>query len=474
MEESPRSKTVRRGDEPTGHLGTPLQPHLFLVLECLRPSAAGARFSLAEIDDVVIGRASRRVAQRAGRTLRIGVPDPMMSSTHARIVRALGRWIIRDAGSTNGTFCDAGRVSSATLEDGALVELGGSLFTIRTLPTPAETPLDVDAPDAGLGMDTLLPGYASALAHLQSIMRSTLPILLLGESGTGKEVLARAVHQLSRRPGAFVPVNCGAIPEALVEGQLFGHTRGAFSGAVRDEPGFVRASDGGTLFLDEIGDLPGPSQAALLRVLQESEVLSVGTTRAVKVDLRVVSATHRRIDAESSAPAGFRRDMYARLAGYVHELPPLRDRREDLGILVAALLRALAPASATEMRIAPELGRALYFHPWPLNVRELQHALAAALVFAKDRGVLEVAHAPEAIRRAGPLRSSSPPPVRAPSAAPLDEEEARLRASLEAALRSHAGNVSEVARSMGKTRMQIHRWMRKFGIDPREHRRAET
>src|SRR5262249_54080196 len=156
---------------------------------------------------------------------------------------------------------------------------------------------------------------------------------------SGKEVLASAVHKLSGREGPFVPVNCGALTDTLVESQLFGHTKGAFSGAVKDELGFVRASHGGTLFLDEIGDLPAASQAALLRVLEMREVTPVGSTRAVKVDLRVVSATLKSVGA-------LRPDLHARLAGYTHALAPLRDRREDLGLVLAEVLTRAAGSRA--------------------------------------------------------------------------------------------------------------------------------
>jgi transcriptional regulator with AAA-type ATPase domain len=466
MERVPDS-TVRREDAPRRASGHPSRPHLFVILECGRPLAGGARYSLADVDEVQLGRAPARGASRQGRKLVVGIPDPMMSGAHARLVRAAG-WAVTDLGSKNGTLVDGAPVASTHLPDGALLEMGSTLCTIRWLPTPPETPLDVDTgmenrPPAG--MTTLLPSYAGALASLRRVMATGIPILLLGETGTGKELLARAAHAESRRPGAFVPVNCGAIPDTLVESQLFGHARGAFSGAVRDEPGLVRASDRGTLFLDEIGDLPAASQAALLRVLQENEVQSLGTTRPVKVDLRVVSATHRRID--TLAGEGFRTDLYARLAGYVHELPALRDRREDLGVVVAALLHELAGSRAGSVALEPEVGAALYAHTWPRNVRELRHVLSTALVFAED-GRIDLDRLPAELRDAG-LKSetSGSEPDDVPAAT---GEDAVLKASLVAELETHAGNVTKVARAMGKTRMQIHRWMRRYRVDPASYR----
>src|SRR5207302_1217977 len=189
-----------------------------------------------------------------------------------------------------------------------------------------------------------------------------------GETGTGKEVIARAIHAASRRPGAFVAVNCGALAPNLVESELFGHKKGAFSGATEDHNGLVRAADKGTLLLDEIGDLPVPTQAALLRVLQQREVLPLGTTKPMPVDLRVVAASHRDLEAEVGA-GRFREDLWSRLAGYTAQLPALRDRREDLGLLVAALLARLV--QTRPIRFTSEAGLALVQYDWPRNVREL-------------------------------------------------------------------------------------------------------
>jgi DNA-binding NtrC family response regulator len=462
-------ETARDAPASIGVRRPPDEPHLFVVLECRRPLSGGARASLAGVDQVTLGRGEARTLERAGRagTLDVRIPDPGISQRHARLVRERGGWVVEDVGSTNGTRLDGERVTRAAVVDGAILELGATLIVLRTaLPTPRETPplLDAERLDRGrAGLATLLPEYTQALATFARVAMSRVPLLLLGESGTGKEVLARAAHSLSGRKGAFVPVNCGALPAALVESQLFGHVKGAFSGALGDQPGLVRSSAGGTLFLDEIGDLPAPAQAALLRVLQEREVTPVGSSSSYAVDLRVVAATHRRIDVQDTT-GGFRGDLYARLAGFTHVLPPLRDRKEDLGVLLRDLLPAVAPERAERMQFSTELGRALLAHGWPFNVRELQQALAVATVLATD--VIRLAHAPETLRAVAHPRGPSDPPA----ASALAPEDQALRDAVVTALRAERGNVSEVARAMGKTRMQIHRWMQRFDIDPKRFR----
>src|SRR5207244_11071980 len=227
---------------------------------------------------------------------------------------------------------------------------------------------------AAPGIATIAPAMSSALVPLAAIARTALPAIVLGESGTGKELIARALHALSGRRGPCQAINCAAIAQTLLESELFGCRRGAFSGATEGRPGLFRAADGGTLFLDEIADLPMLAQAALLRVLQESEVLPVGATRPVHVDVRVVAAAQR--DLRSLAAAGrFRPDLLARLDAFTVALPPLRERREDLGLLCAALLRRLAPDRCERLRLEPDAARALLHHAWPLNVRELELSL---------------------------------------------------------------------------------------------------
>jgi transcriptional regulator with PAS, ATPase and Fis domain len=318
----------------------------------------------------------------------------------------------------------------------------------------------VDSRDLGAmaaGFATLLPSLAFDLSTLAKVAASPLAVLLLGETGVGTEVLAQSIHRLSGRTGPLIPVNCGAIPASLIESQLFGHVRGSFSGAVRDEPGLVRAADGGTLFLDEIGDLPASSQVALLRVLQEGEVLPIGASRASRVDLRVVVATHQPL-GDLVDTGRFRRDLYTRLNGFSFVIPPLRARREDLPLLVSAILPSVASASSAIALSAPFV-RALLRYDWPSNVRELKQALARAAVLAEG-GRLEAAHLPAEIRGPGETTPSAPP-------IPLEDlPDSALRRELLAAMKRHGGNISQVAREMGKARTQIQRWMKRLRIDP--------
>ena len=453
------TRTISAADEGGDGAGGLRRPYLFLVLESRRPLAPPARLSLAGIDEVTFGRGAGRAIEQEGRRAAVRVDDAWMSSVHARITRVLRRWVIEDAGSKNGTFVNGAAVSRAELEDGDLVELGQTFFMVReALPCAPGDPELIDAaalaPPAP-GMLTLIPALDREYRRLAAIARAAVPVLLHGETGTGKEVTARAVHALSGRAGEFVAVNCGALPANLVEGALFGHRKGAFSGATEDRPGLVRAADRGTLLLDEIGDLPLGAQAALLRVLQEREVLPVGGTRPVPVDLRVIAATHRSLDRMVES-GEFRADLHARLAGYRLDLWPLRARREDTGLLVGALLARLGCA---ELRLHPRAARALLRHGFPGNVRELERALEAAAALAEG-GQVQAEHLPEAVQRS----------LGTPGAQREAEEEAR-REELVALLQEHGGNVTAVARAMGKARMQVQRWLKRYALDPARFRR---
>lgn len=444
-----------------------VEPYLFLVVEGGRLDAGGLRVALGGVETLQIGRCQARVLQRPSASeASLGVPDVRMSSVHARIVRRDGTYRVEDLNSTNGTLVNGSAITTPTaLHHDDLVELGQTLFTYREIEEDTVgRAMDLDlstAPAVQPGMRTLDPNIACRLERLARVAPALLSILLLGETGTGKEVLARDLHVLSMRPGPFVAVNCGAIPGNLVEAHLFGYVRGAFSGAVRDEQGMVRAANFGTLLLDEIGDLPMSSQAALLRVLQEGEVVPVGSTKTVKVDVRVIAATHMPIN-DLVEQGSFRRDLYARLAGYSFSVPPLRERKVDLGLLIAALFAAGKVDSPASVRLHRESARAMMRHDWPMNVRELEQCLRAACVLAQD-GIVTVADLPSALALAPGAPEQTADAV-------LDGRDEELRRELLVRIVDARGNVTEVARAMGKARQQVQRWLRRFQIDPEAYR----
>jgi transcriptional regulator with GAF, ATPase, and Fis domain len=441
--------------------GPRAEPVLVLVLEAGRPRAGSVRYRLRDLSMVHVGRGPERRAEKQGGELTIRVPDKWMSSKHARFEPSFGRWVLVDDDSKNGSVVDGHSTKRAVLTDGSLIELGHTLFWFfERMPVDEASPalFEVVADDKVPGLATLVPTWEAELARVRQIASSEIPMLIEGESGTGKEVIARAIHALSARRGAFIAVNCGALPENLVESELFGYKKGAFSGAQQDHEGLVRAAHGGTLFLDEIGDLPASSQAALLRVLQEKEVMPVGGTKAVPTDLRVVAATHRDLD-DMVADQAFRHDLFARLAGFRVEVPALGERRADLGLLIGLLHTRLFAADHPGFDI--DAARLLLRYPWPLNVRELEQALATAVVLAKHE-LVRADHLPDSVR------SGRPPG--APKPVVLNETDQRVREQVIAALREHQGNVSAVARALDKDRKQIQRWIKRFGLDPASYR----
>lgn len=411
---------------------------LFVVLDAGRPRA-GTRHVLRGIERTVVGRGSAP-ARRQGSNLRIDLLDPHLSIEHVAIERALGGWTLRDLGSKNGVIVNGERTGQRVLSDGDWIEVGETFLRFRVVKIAASTPDDTSGHD----VPSLVPVVESSLRRLIDVAPSMVPVLLLGESGVGKEVAARMVHAHSKRPGGFVAVNCAGLVESLAAATLFGHSRGAYTGAIEARPGAIRESDRGTLLLDEVGDLPLATQGSLLRVLQEREVVPVGETRPIPTDVRFVAATLK--DLEREVEAGrFRVDLYARLAGLRVTLPPLRDRLEDLGTLVASSLKRIR---GHELGLSSAAAWALCRHRWPLNIRELDQAIAAAAAVAQgDR--IDLHQLPEQV--AG----------RAPTAA----VEAGKREELLALLRDHRGNLAAIARALATSRAQVHRLLRRYSIE---------
>jgi DNA-binding NtrC family response regulator len=386
-----------------------------------------------------------------------------LSTKHARLQRRDSVWAIEDLGSKNGTRLNGKELTQRRdLRDGDIIEAGDAFFLFRSsVPHVAGDRDDLSSEEVRApaeGLATLIPTLGETFRELARAARKGFPSLLIqGETGTGKELAARAVHTLSGRSGAFIAVNCGAVPDALIESELFGHKRGAFSGAVADRKGMVELANGGTLLLDEIGEMKPQLQVSLLRVLQDREVRPIGGAKPVSVDVQVVAATHRDLENEGR----FRADLLARLTSYRVRLPPLRERREDLGILVGALVRK-AGAESEPPTVSPEVVRRMLAEPWPMNIRQLEHVIVRAVKLAEGGRIL-LEDVPELMDKAKPRGTAKGAWIEHP-AEPATGETID-RAGLVALFREH-GQVRAVARALGKDPKQIRRWIKRYKIVP--------
>ena len=448
-------------------------PVLRVLLHAWQPGAPTSRHRLDAIDVVELGRGEAgavRAVEGGRRVLRLRVPDPRMSSDHGRLTARADHWLLDDPRSKNGAVVGGRPTRCAPVEVGDLFELGHTMVLLDDEDASDDGPVDLASDElvaAEPELATFTPALRRDLATLAQVATTGVPVLLVGETGTGKEVCARALHRLSGRRGSLVAVNCGGLAPQLLEAELFGHKKGAFSGALADRPGYLREADGGTLFLDEIGDLSPAGQAALLRALQEHEVVPVGDARPVPIELRVCAATHRDLPAMIAAGT-FRQDLYARLLGVTVNLPPLRERRGDLGLLIARLL-ARVPGGAAAC-LTPAAAHALCSHDWPHNVRELERTLAAAVARA-GAGPIDVEHLPSTLGAVEAIAGEPPRATSAP-ARPVDAAaDAAERAALVEGLSRHAGNVAALARELGRHREQLHRLVRRHGIDLAAFRR---
>jgi DNA-binding NtrC family response regulator len=331
------------------------------------------------------------------------------------------------------------------------------------------------ASPAGTNLVGRSPAMKQLQEHIQRVLQSDVAVCILGESGTGKELVARAIHQEGhRRKGPFVAVNCGAIPENLIEAELFGYEKGAFTGASSMQRGRFEEAQNGTIFLDEIGDMPLPAQVRLLRALQEKAIRRLGGTTEVKLNTRVIAATHRNLEVEARA-GRFREDLYFRLMVYPIETPPLRERREDIPLLVAHFLQAFrGDVGRSIERITPEALDALGGHSWPGNIRELQNVIHRAMLSStSDR--IDIADLPPSLQQRALPAIEAPPAPAPPATGVLPTLVLRdLEAlAIEQALAQTGGHVGNAARLLGLGRATLYRRLIDLGkkTDPSEEAR---
>ena len=351
----------------------------------------------------------------------------------------------------------------------AMVQSAARYTSLRRQLTRAEAAGFLDGDRTLIGRSAAIGRVRSAIERLA---QSAVSVLIAGESGTGKELVARALHRAGpRRNAPFVAINCGAIPEGLIDSELFGHAKGSFTGATQARPGVFVEADGGTLFLDEIGEMPVAVQARLLRALQDGEIRAVGASGVRGVDVRVIAATH--VDLQAAVAAGrFRQDLYYRLNVVTLALPPLRERLDDLPILAAHFLKK--HGGPTPPTLSPTALETLAAYAWPGNIRELENAVLHAIALARD-GTLEVDTLPPRVRErfAPPILVGA-----AATAEPTIEDgitltEAKRRAAHEferrylgKVLAQAKGSVSEAARLAGLDRTNFRRLLQRHGLDP--------
>ncbi|MCS6797055.1 MAG: sigma 54-interacting transcriptional regulator [Myxococcota bacterium] len=387
--------------------------------------------------------------------------DPAVSSRHVQLVVDEQGLCVRDLGSTNGTYVEELRVGVVHLRQPASIRVGQSVLRVEQ--TGEERTLALSRATNFGGLLGHSPAMRAVFAMLEAAARSDATVLLLGESGTGKELAARALHERSaRREGPFVVFDAGAASPTLVESQLFGHARGAFTGATEARAGCFEAAHGGTLVLDEIGELPIELQPKLLRVLEQRCVVRLGEVAERPVDVRVVASTNRNLEEEVRA-GRFRQDLYFRLAVVTVRLPPLRERREE----IARLARHFAVRAAGERapELPPDVLRVLEAHDWPGNVRELRNFVERWLVLP-EVATAEL-RAGDRQPRSGVADAGAMPDVSLPYHEAKERWIERFeRAYLERLLHAHGGNITEAARVAGLSRQTCYRLMHKHGLGP--------
>lgn len=408
-----------------------------------------------------------RVDETTGGTTRCMVAAPLVTRDGTiGVIQAVNR---RDG----GTFDDGDLAFLESLAGSIAIAIENAQLYGRMRKAEEELRDEVGALRRDIaridGFDEII-GNGTAMREVYRLMESAasspIAVLIEGETGTGKELVARGIHRAGPRASApFLAVNCAALPETLLESELFGHKRGAFTGATHDRRGHFETAAGGTVFLDEIGDMPPSMQARLLRVLQEGEVIPLGDSRPRRVDVRILSATNRDL-AAAVREGRFRDDLYFRLAAFPIRLPPLRDRREDLPLLIDHFLRqATARVSRSIGGVSGEAVERLTEYDWPGNVRELQNEIERAVTLGTDGENVGLGHLSAKVT----ATDAGAVPIAAivPSGPPVPLREARARfeeAYIRDVLARENGNVSRTAGVLGLSRVMLHKKLRAYGI----------
>ena len=436
----------------------------------IRREATPATVNLRRCKLVVIKGAQRGTEfVISGDSLRVGkapdandlvLGDETVSRVHFEIMRDAKGYLVRDLKSTNGTFLDGAEVKEAYLRAGSVIAAGSCELKF----TPFEERIEIlPSEKEALGeMVGKSPAMREIFGLVEKIAPTDATVLIEGETGTGKDMIARTLHQLSPRGGSpFIVVDCGAVAGTLIESELFGHEKGAFTGAVAARQGAFEMASGGTVFLDELGELSLDLQPKLLRVLEQRELRRVGGQKTIKVDLRVIAATRK--DLRSEVEKGkFREDLFFRLNVVPITAPPLRERREDIPLLIDAMLTKLGP-SGIELSEAARV--ALMAHDWPGNVRELRNVIERALALGADPGALVAPLGGDAGARGAQLRDGIEfePGV---SFRDTKEKWTELfeRRYLTWLIKRADGNISKAARDADMDRKYLHKLLRKYGI----------
>jgi two-component system, NtrC family, response regulator AtoC len=409
----------------------------------------------------------------AGRAVTIGrsqdndlvLDDNAVSRKHANIALNGRSPTLADLDSRHGFVLNGAHQPPGTvaqLSDGDVVTLGNTALTISSAAlgdAGIKSPTQRDFVVESKAMQT-------AFDLASRVARFTTSVVLNGETGVGKEVFASAIHSMSQRAsGPFVRLNCAAFPETLLESELFGHEKGAFTGADKKRVGYIEAAHGGTLFLDEIGEMPLSTQAKLLVVLESKKVVRVGSTTPIDVDVRYISATHRDLHTEITA-SRFREDLFYRLSSFVVMIPPLRERLEEIPALCELFLKQFATASnVAAARVSPDAMKVLQSAAWPGNVRELKNALERAFVMAQ--GEIRPEHLPDNVTNP-PQKARAPQGVSAAVAGVSADLKGDLQAierqNVVAALQESQGNQTKAALKLGISRRALIHKMDKFGL----------